>query len=404
MKISKPVIREDGDFAHYGVTIEYQHGVEELWYRTQKKFGGMLTDSADAALLSMLIPAMIAGENIHLEGAVSEKLYWNLTHRYQSILRSTIPGLRKVEIFPASFTRTDCGNTGVAAGFSGGVDAFCTVADHYFKQDVLSGYRLTHLLFNNVNSHTPAGSKDRLRLYEQRCRSLEPVADEIGLPIVFINSNQGLFFPCEYNFNHTCSPRHIAATLILQKGIGKFLFSSSGTYEEVSVAPPFICFSDAVSVPMLSTGNMEVISVGNEYTRVEKMLKISEFAVVRNSLDVCVAGTQPGNCTACEKCFRTLITLEIAGLLNKFSGCFNLEAFHRKKKHYYAAIIRGAKPRTYAKEILDYAKEKNFRFPLSAVFSAKFDQPFHRIKKNLRPLFSVIKPKKSRTRQFQARA
>lgn len=395
MNISKPVIREDGDFVRYSVMVERQHGVEELWYRIQKEFSDMVTDSPDAALLSMLIPAMIAGEDIHVEGAVSEKLYWNLSNRYQSILCSTIPSLRRVEIHPTSLASTHYSCAGVATGFTAGVDAYCTVVDHTLQQGVPPAYRLTHLIFNNVNSHTTAGDKDRLKLFEARCQALKPVADKIGLPIIFINSNQGLFYPSKYNFNMTCTPRHIAATLVLQKGIGKYLFSSSGTYEEVSVRPPFICFSDAVSVPMLSTENLQAISVGNEYTRVDKMLKIADFAVVQNSLDVCVAGTRAGNCTACEKCFRTLISLEIAGLLNKFSDSFDLQAYHMHKNHHLASIIRGARPNTYAKEILDFARERNFRLPVAAMVSAKLYHPIRLVKSPLRPLLSLFRQKKS---------
>ena len=57
----------------YEVDITCAQGNRTLWYSLDKSFADLLCDNADAALLGMLVPAMLAGENIHIQGALSEQ-------------------------------------------------------------------------------------------------------------------------------------------------------------------------------------------------------------------------------------------------------------------------------------------------------------------------------------------
>ncbi len=157
MRIGIPELRELADRTEYRVAVEWSAGSATLWYAVEKEHAGLLTDLSDAALVGLLIPAMAAGEDIHLDGEVSERLW-------QEPLR-TIPAAPALHhsdacdpspFTPPSFRAPRPRAAGVATGFSGGIDSFCVLADHYYAE--ASGDRkVTHLLFNNVGSHGRAG-------------------------------------------------------------------------------------------------------------------------------------------------------------------------------------------------------------------------------------------------------
>ncbi|MEM9246786.1 MAG: hypothetical protein AAGA67_13760, partial [Cyanobacteria bacterium P01_F01_bin.153] len=56
-----------------------------------EQHGDLVSDRADGALAALLFPAMARGEDIHIEGTLSERLYYNLSGRCQALLRSLDP-------------------------------------------------------------------------------------------------------------------------------------------------------------------------------------------------------------------------------------------------------------------------------------------------------------------------
>ena len=125
-----------------------------------------------------------------------------------------------------------------------------------------------------------------------------------------------------------------------------------------------IAFSDPVALPLLSTGKIDLLSVGSEHTRVEKTLRTAEVATSHQSLDVCVREDQTGNCSNCWKCRRTLLTLEIGGFLEQYSSVFDLSVYRAGRTRHIARLIQSDEP--LAREIVSFARERNFAFPLSS--------------------------------------
>ena len=154
MKIYLPEITHHNGNVMYKVNVHSSLGNKTLWYKLNEKYSSFISESSDAPLVALLIPAMVHGEDIYLDGTVSEKLYYNLSGPYQHVLQLIIPSLYLVKIYPATIKPSIKEKEyGVATGFSGGIDSFCVIADHYYSNDVPEGFRLTHLLFNNVGSH-----------------------------------------------------------------------------------------------------------------------------------------------------------------------------------------------------------------------------------------------------------
>ena len=190
MIIERPELVENTQSIQYRVNACLAGQKATLWYSLDKKFGDMVSESSDAALVGLLIPAMALGEDIHVTGQISERIYYSLSGPYQQFICLTTPQLSpdRIRADNLIFNPTDQGQ-GTATGFSGGVDSFCVLADHLFS-NIPDSARITHLLFNNVGGHTERGGV----LFKQRFGKLKPFAEKLDLPYIAVNSNLDEWF------------------------------------------------------------------------------------------------------------------------------------------------------------------------------------------------------------------
>jgi hypothetical protein len=99
------------------------------------------------------------------------------------------------------------------------------------------------------------------------------------------------------------------ALLAPEFGIG--LIGSSDTYDTID----FLAGSNPVTDHLLSTGDMEVRHDGAGYSRTEKVAYLATWEQGMPLLRVCWEGqVQDGNCGRCEKCIRTRLNFQIAGI------------------------------------------------------------------------------------------
>ena len=375
MKLSMPQFIQDGRQVTYQVSIESSTGNRVLHYSLDKTYADLLLpNSSDAFLVALLIPAMAIGEDIHLEGMISEKLLYNLSGPLQKILCDTIPSLHQIKIFPENiYSNTGERPRGVATGFSAGIDSYCLLADHYYSKNVLEGFKITHLLFNNVGSGAGIA-----QLNQKRYKRLLPIAKHLGLPFVWIDSNlHALYndFKKEIRFEktrgifqQTHTLRNTSVALLLQGGIGRYMYASGVKYTDTFIGPHYdTAYSDPTTLPLLSTETLDAFSVGGQYSRVEKTLRVAEITDSYKTLDVCVNDNNSyTNCAKCPKCLRTLATLDIAGYLDRYSDSFDLNVYKEQKDSYFSTLLRSDNPLTM--EIVAFAKARNYPFPISSRF------------------------------------
>lgn len=362
LRIGTPAVRTEAGHAVWEAPVESPRGETPLWFRVEAEHAGLLSTESDAALLALLLPAMAAGEDIEVEGSVSERLWYHLSGRYQRLLGQVIPWLGRVTIRPARLRRGGTRPPGVAAGFSAGIDSWSLVADHHARGDIPDGFRLTHLLFNDVGSHGPPG----LGLFQPRLARIRPVADRLGLPLVPVASNLAAHYDRRLSFIQTHTPRNASVALLLQGGVGRFLYAASYRWADSVVGPsPGIARTDPTALPMLGTESLDAHSVGGEYSRVEKTLQVAELPASWDALDVC---TRPSdgrpNCSRCSKCVRTLLTLEIAGLADRYASAFHLDEFRRGIGRSAAKVL--GDPYPLNREIAEFARARGYRFPVRA--------------------------------------
>ena len=314
MRIGTPELRTEDALTYIQTSIEFSQDSYPLWYSVPFEYTNFLSDLCDGPLVALLVPAMARGEDIHVHGSVSERLYYNVAGPYQALLQKMIPSLHRVNVITSNLVRPTVRAHGVATGFSAGVDSYSVVADHFLTEVPVS-MRLTHLLFNNVGSHGPAGE----RLFERRYRHVAGIADRLGLPLIKVNSNLDEFYDDHLHFERTHTPRNASVPLVLQRGIGRFLYASAYNYSDIRASRNTIMGqADPLSLPVLSTDILDLVSTGSERTRVEKTIQLAEFPITHETLDVCLKETANGNCSECSKCLRTQLTLELAGLLHLY--------------------------------------------------------------------------------------
>lgn len=366
MIISKPELFFKNGYLICQVQVQFCGKTDILWYSIKEEFADMVSDRSDAFLVALLIPAMSQGEDIKIEGTVSEKLFYNISGPYQTILKLILPSLHCVKIIPSDVRPAHSTGQGVAMGFSGGIDSFCVLADHH-NSNVTQGFQVTHLLFNNVGSHGHDEKKSR-DLFHRRYNRLEPLTEQMGLPFIAIDSNMNSFYQ-GFTFHDTVIPRNASVALLLQKGLKRYLYAADYHYKYPLTEPVVGIHpgaSNPITLPLLSTETLDIVSAGSQYTRIEKTIRVAEIAESYRFLDVCV-DEDPSkiNCSACYKCMRTMLTLDIAGKLERYSMVFDLDTY-RKNRDFFIEEVLQRNDSYLLKEIADFIVVSGYIVPLSS--------------------------------------
>jgi hypothetical protein len=353
--------------------IELSNQSHLLWFELDHQYRPYLTtEKLDGFLVAVLLLAMKHGEDIQVHGELSEKLYHNLTYYYIPLITHTIQGMNPIQIHCEGL---DDGSSypcekKVVTGFSAGVDSFSTIVEYWADPKIPSNYKITHLLLNNVGSHSDEGTEVASTLFNQRFEILSPFPREANLSFLKMDSN--LSDVLQMDFQQTNTPRNVAPVLLLQKLFSKFYFSSSFPYNEIGVRfAPDTSFVDPIALPLLSTETLECLSTGASYTRVQKTKLVTTLEASRRYLNVCVDSNASGrNCSVCFKCARTLLTLEILGVQEQYRVIFDLQKYQQYRSRYLIRLLRNPKG-IFEREIIALAKEKAFTFPFECYAMAE---------------------------------
>ena len=379
MHIGVPEIRATGEMIEYSVLYSLTPGNDRsLNYQLEVQHNHLISPRSDAALVALLIPAMCVGGDLHVEGPVTEELVYQLNQSYQEILRLVIPSLKRIRILPDQPVPAGERAPGVATGFSAGVDSFTVLADHFYDHQVPASLRLTHLLFNNVSGHG-SGDSGRAAFKKRNSRAIS-AAKKVGLPLITVDSNLDQAFDgLGLSFQRTHTPRNASVAFLLQRGIGTWLYASTYAYPTVRVTESDdMGYTDPIALPVLSTSALQLASSGSEYRRFDKTTRIAEIPDTYASLDICVQPNHDGdhtNCSKCWKCMRTLLTLEIAGILDRYADSFDLREYEQQREQYIKHLRQSIRPND--QELVQEATKRGFRIPqtpLHRVLFARLDR------------------------------
>lgn len=178
--ISAPQVRAEAHRTTVSAGIRHGGETIPLWFAAEEPWAAQLTtEQSDSFLLGLLPSAMQMREDEHVEGVVSEKLFYHLTHHVMRIVSVMFPKLKPVKITADALNPEPLrrGPGGVVTGFSAGIDSFCVFAD-YLLGDVPPGYRITHAVTNNVGAH--GRGADAGTVFEHRYERYRPLMAEWG--------------------------------------------------------------------------------------------------------------------------------------------------------------------------------------------------------------------------------
>jgi hypothetical protein len=348
--------------------IEYGDKEETLWYSFDRELDSYLTITKhDGFLVGVLLLGMKLGEDIHVKGKLSPKLYYNLSNYYINILKSVIPEYHSIKIYHEGFLREKDyeSGSGVVTGFSAGIDSFCTLYDH-MQHSVPEEYKITHFLFNNVGSHGEWNSEIAEKVFHDRFNLIKGYSDVSSIPFIKVNSNLSSILNMEFPQTHV--PRNVSTALLLQGLIGKYYYASAYKYQDCFVGQSYeLGHADPFSIHLLSTETLECISSGCQHSRVEKTANVSTMETSRDWLNVCVIPNPDGsNCSTCVKCSRTLFTLELLGEIDKYNKVFDLDKWNSYKKRYIRKTILNKSNQSHlVDEIRQLATTKNYKFSIT---------------------------------------
>lgn len=336
-----------------------------LWYEVEEAFTSYLsTDTSDAFLVAALVPAIERGQDIRVSGPISAKLYYNLSNYLIPVLSNYLRRPRKTRIFANFLLSTPLQRgTGVAAGFSGGIDSFCNFYDHSGGR-VPQEFALTHFLFNNVGSHGQRGAAEDRAVFSSRHKQLQDCAAALGKPLLAVDSNLDQFFGGKFQLTHTL--RNATVALLMQEAFAKFMYSSGYALDETRVGPDYnMSRLDPVILPWLSTERLECIASGGQHTRVDKTARVIDIPASRQYLDVCVTPSNApagfSNCGMCWKCVRTAITLKAYGRLGDYGRIFPRAHVDLFENLYLIEVLGGSSP--FAREIRELMAKTGYPVP-----------------------------------------
>ena len=181
-------------------TIAYNNTEEECFYSVPEKFAEFAdTESSNCFMVGLLYPALRYGEDIHVEGKVSARLLYNLNHYLIPMMAMCDSRIHRIKVTASETDSKGCPEAeAVGTGFSGGIDSFTTIYEH-FAQPTPVGFRLTHLFFFNVGAHGIPKNEGDLKVIERqfhaRYKKLKPFTEEVGLDFITVNSDVHKFHP-----------------------------------------------------------------------------------------------------------------------------------------------------------------------------------------------------------------
>ena len=373
-----------------------------IWYEVENEYSTYLCDElADSFLLAVLPFASYTEQDIVVKGTISSKLFYNLMNVHIPLLANFF-NKKAIHITVDNIRNINFGGKAVATGCFLGVDSLSTIFQHTDAL-CLEEYKLTHLtLFNS--SHF--GNSDQATLSENlqnAAKKASEFAKQLGLSLIVVDSNMTeLMKNTGLRVEQILIYLTISCAYSLQKLFGKYLFSSSYDSKYVSINSADISHSESIIVPLLSSDSMEVILSDTFKKRTEKTLYIARNRMTPQFIDVCwavqVAGIEGGakwyleskkkrNCGWCDKCMRTLLTLELYGVIDEYKDAFDLDNYYKHRSMFIRKVVARSPYNIFYQELYDLMKQKSMRIPLSGVLLRKFDVRNNRL---IRSVYHLI--------------
>jgi hypothetical protein len=316
-------------------------GVKQVFFSYPERYFDFLSSWGDAFLPTVLIPAMISGQDVEMHCPVSNKMIKN-QHTIQSVFHSWFKGefefVKVIVKNRMSPEREEIYNN--ATFFSLGVDSMYTMLKYLPANCPFEDRRISHLIYmKGLELPLSVYSKGQdLHVLE----NIQKVADHFKLDIIEGETNLRDIFPLVWE-DYYVGAGLAATALSLSHGLYNVYIPSSHSYANIAPNP-----TSPLTDHLWSNESCSIIHDGAETERALKIAGlIVNYPFALNNLRVCVSNEGGSfNCCRCWKCIRTMVTLEIIGKLD------SAESFPEPLPENISMLLR-----TYKASSLKYAIE-----------------------------------------------
>lgn len=329
------------------------------------------TDTFDAHAVALLVPAMIRGEPLVIEGDIDEMLLVALRGLVQSALRLMAPGWARVPVEAGArpAARVTDWTRGAATAVSGGIDSMHLIRHRLLAAAVPEPLRVKVFVHHHVGAHDEDHG-----LFAERYDHARRIADRLGIPVVGARCDLGTAYR-GMSFIHSVTPRNVAGSFSLDHLFSTFLYASTEPLGERPVMNRMggISILDGLLLPLFNTTRVSWLPFGGDTTRLRKSAEVIADDRLCADLNVCVRGDRRAraalNCGRCYKCARVLLHAAADGRFEAVAGTFDIAAFRRGLGHSLGRLIRvSLLPRFNPNDVdlLQYLHARRYPFPLWA--------------------------------------
>lgn len=286
-----------------------------VWVDVPETVAGDVVDRRDAWLLWLLPHAFETQQELVIDGPVDAELLAN-ARRLMEIWSGWRPDRRPIPVRTESADPPPASPPGPAPErtglfFTAGVDSFFTLFHHDETAHAHPGSRQRPIddLIEVWGFDIPLAKS---AAHEARRTTLARIAGETGKTLVTLATNlreTGVRQPWGPVMH---GPALGGVGLLLGRRLRTVLLSSAFKHGETD---PW--GSTEITDPLLSTSATRTEPHGAGYDRFEKLAFLARFPLVLDTLHVCWEERSAGNCGRCEKCFRTLVALDILGIRDR---------------------------------------------------------------------------------------
>lgn len=349
--------------------------------------------SGNFALVGLLYPAMVLGQDLEIEAEVSPLLLHTAQSDLQSLLLDLNPKLKRIQIRARTTDPTTQPRHLIATGFSAGIDTFTTLA--LFGTDAAPACRrISSIATFDVGAMGHFG--DTKEIYDLFVDRLRRYAASSRLHWQTAHSNIDEFYRAVgLTFESSHIIRNAAAAFCFEDVYSYFHYSSSYPYRDIKTGKYDISFFEPILMPLLATETLQFGSAGAGMARYQKVELVSQYQPATMMLDTCVGPVaerlkaRRPNCSRCWKCVRTMLNLEILGKLDDFLSVYDIEHYRSHKQDAVQIVFDGAmNGKTAFKDVIDLMKESEFEPALLRQAAITYRLQFipKLVKKNLRTI------------------
>jgi hypothetical protein len=279
-------------------------GHDELSFTLPSRFAGFICADASPFAAALLWPSMKLGENLVIRGSISTRLHAGMTEMIRIVSGWDI-GLKPIEVIADELVPDRITQGVIGAFFSGGVDSFYTYLRHKNDQDPI-----THLVLAKGYDIDP----HNLRLWDATTHSIRQIAKHEQATLIEIESNVRSLTDPILSWTYAHGGCLAAAAMCLRRGIDQIYIASSADAEHQALRGSHLAIDH-----LWSTETLSFVHDGWEVSRMSKIdQQIAQSPLALQHLRVCYMNQNDSyNCSRCEKCLRTMVSLYAAGVLDK---------------------------------------------------------------------------------------